>query len=141
MRLVKTRNTGVHETHEIQWKKGEGADAYTLSDLTKAEQTRLENFTKQNLDMPILKPHTPSRPQLFLPTDGGNVVRATAASAAANDQAGPDNKKARVFNSALTLMGVDHGVPKSREPTPGRFYKRDVAEPPQVHTPRRRLRI
>jgi hypothetical protein len=36
-KTFKARNTGVPETIRIQWKKGEGADVYTLSDLTKTE--------------------------------------------------------------------------------------------------------
>jgi hypothetical protein len=36
-KLFKARNTGIRETHEIQWEKGEGVDVYTLSDTTYAE--------------------------------------------------------------------------------------------------------
>jgi hypothetical protein len=36
-KAFKARNTGVRETHRIQWKKGEAADVYTLSDLPKTE--------------------------------------------------------------------------------------------------------
>ena len=35
------------------------------------------------------------------------AVRATANSATASDQASPDNKKARVFDSALALEGIE----------------------------------
>jgi hypothetical protein len=93
---------------------------------------RLEKFTKWNLDMPILKTHMSSRPPLILPTDCRNavrttgvsttasdqisklacsipnwVVRATADSATASDQASPDNKKPSVFDSALALEGIE----------------------------------
>jgi hypothetical protein len=112
----KARNTGVHETHKIQLKKGEGADVYTLSDLTKAEHVThelLENFTKRNLDMPILKSHTSSRPLLFLPMDVRKTVRAIASSGTGSDQARPENKKAHVLNSVLVLAGLECGVPRA----------------------------
>jgi hypothetical protein len=54
--------------------------------------------------MPILKSHTASRLPLFLPTDGGNVVQATVASATASNVASPENKKALVFNTALVII-------------------------------------
>ena len=105
--------TGVRETHEIQWKTGEGAEVYTFSALTEAEripEARLDAFTKENLNTPILKSNTSSRlPLLFLPEDGEDAVRATAASATAMDQARPKRQKARAFDTALACAGVEYG--------------------------------
>ena len=60
--------------------------------------------------MPILKAHTSYRLPLFLPTDGRNVVRATAASAIASDEASTEKKRALVFNTALALIVLQDGV-------------------------------
>jgi hypothetical protein len=120
MRLVETFHTCVRETHEILCKKGEEADVYTLSDLTKAEHVthvthaHLEDFAKRNLEMPVVKSHASSTLPLFLPMDDGNTVRATAANATANDYASPENKTFSTLHchlQALSTVG-------SREPTP-----------------------
>jgi hypothetical protein len=67
------------------------------------------------LDMPILKAHTSYRLPLFLPTDGRNAVRATAASAIASAEASYVNerKKALVFNTALVFIVLQDGVAKA----------------------------
>jgi hypothetical protein len=88
---------------------------YTLSDLTKVEHftnALLEDFAKRNLKMPILKSHASSTLPSFLTTDDGNAARATAASATAKDYASLENKTAYIFNSALSLVGVEHGGSK-----------------------------
>jgi hypothetical protein len=108
--------TGVRETHEIQWKKGEGAYVYTLSGLTEPEHVthaRLEKFEKINLKMPILKLNQSSRPALFLSVDGENAVRDTAAGGATgSDEAIPADQKARGFDQALAVSGVEYGEPQ-----------------------------
>jgi hypothetical protein len=59
----KARNTGFHETREIQWKKGEGADyMYTLSDLKKAEHV---THAKRNWDKVAYVQHIS-----IVPSDG-----------------------------------------------------------------------
>jgi hypothetical protein len=121
LKAFKAKDTGVRETHEFQWKKGEtGAYVYTLSGLTKAEHIkhdRLEAAIKRNLSMPILLSHTSSRPPLCIPI-GGGIAAATAANAnaTASDQAMPENGKARALNSALEQAGVEHGTPQPESP-------------------------
>jgi hypothetical protein len=63
---------------------------------------------------------------MFLPTDCRNAVRAAAASATTNDQTSPKNKKARVFNSALALVGVEHDGPQAESRHTSDFTNRDV---------------
>jgi hypothetical protein len=117
LKPFKARKTGVRETHEIKWKKGEGADVYTLSDLTKPEHVtfaRLDSFTKKELLMPILKSNSSRRPALFLAAESREAARATAASGATeSDEAIPiTDEKARSFHSALAHACVEHGVPQ-----------------------------
>jgi hypothetical protein len=75
--------------------------------------TRLEKSTKRILDTPILKAHTSYRLPLFLPTDGRNAVRPTAASARASAEASSEKKKALVFNTALVHIVLQDGVAKA----------------------------
>jgi hypothetical protein len=63
--------------------------------------------------MPILKTHTSYRLPVFLPTDGRNAVRATAASAIASAEASSEKKKALVFKTALVLMVFQDGMAKA----------------------------
>ena len=65
------------------------------------------------LDMPILKTQTSYRLPVFLPTDGRNAVRATAASAIASAEASSEKKKALVFKTALVLMVFQDGMAKA----------------------------
>jgi hypothetical protein len=62
------------------------------------------------LDKPIVEAHTSCRLPLFLPADGRNTVRATAASAIASDKASNEKKRALVFNTALALIVLQDGV-------------------------------
>ncbi len=60
--------------------------------------------------MPTLKSNTFSRLPLFLPTDDGNAVSATADTATANNLKSPENKKPCIFNSALAIALSRQGL-------------------------------
>jgi hypothetical protein len=117
----KARNTGVPETIRIQWKKGEGADVYTLSDLTKTEHVTHAYTPRKvyetelgyaNLKITYIHTyiHTSSRLPLFLPTAGRNAVQATATSATtASDQA--TKRALRMRKLAFSILtGLEYGV-------------------------------
>jgi hypothetical protein len=62
------------------------------------------------LDKPIVEAHTSCRLPLFLPADGRNTVRATAASAIASDEGSTEKKAALVSNTAPALIVLEDGV-------------------------------
>jgi hypothetical protein len=115
LKAFKAKATGVRETHEFQWKKGEaGAYVYTMSGVTRAEHIKydcLEETTKRNLSIPILQSHASDRPPLCIPIGGGSATGGGRAT-----EGILENGKARALNIALEQAGVEHGAPQPESP-------------------------
>jgi hypothetical protein len=108
-KAFKARNAGARETYRIQRKKGRGADVFTLSDLPKTERVTHTYTPRKAYETELRYANL----KVTYCRNCRSTVQATAASAAASDQTSPENKKARVFNTALTLTGLKYGVAKA----------------------------